>query len=88
VICVAKNTFSLLENGNAHHAAVTRPVQVFPDGVTEVALGVEHLAASGNTTCFSKGGLLQCWSENNSGEVGNGDESLGRVIQGRANVAF
>jgi alpha-tubulin suppressor-like RCC1 family protein len=56
--------------------------------LAQVASDVQSISISDSHACGEVAGTLQCWGGNNSGEVGNGDESLGRVIQGRAHVAF
>jgi hypothetical protein len=56
--------------------------------LAQVASDVQSISISNTHACGEVEGQLQCWSGNNWGEVGNGDESLGRVIQRRAHVAF
>ena len=51
-------------------AAVPRPVQVFPDGVTAVSAGAHH-------TCAVRAGAVTCWGANDGGQLGTGSAGSG-----------
>jgi alpha-tubulin suppressor-like RCC1 family protein len=46
------------------------PYSVFPDGVSDVALGYEH-------TCAIRNGELFCWGSNQYGQIGQGTANTG-----------
>ena len=116
IFCIGRNTHAQLGNGKTYELKVPKPVQLFPSGIIEVALGsshtcalkgtgdlhcwgmnrdgsnyllpnphtselvvdtstiaesgVEHVAASGGTTCISKAGEVRCWGKNTSDILG------------------